>query len=91
MVSTTSSDSFNSIDALTDLDQRLPRSVQNTSDGAPRPGADWERVTTTPAGKLEMTNRASVSFIPLSAEALARQRRRSQEMVSNRTSDSLFK
>ena len=81
MVSTTSSDSFNSIDALSDLDQRLPRSVQNTADAAPRPGADWERVTTTPADKFE--NRASVLFIPSSAEALAHQRRRSQEMVIN--------
>ena len=84
-VSTTSTDSSDSCDVLRDRDQRLPRSVHNTADTAPRPGADWRRVNTAPAGQFQMTNRASLLSIPSSAKALAHQRPRSQEIVINRT------
>lgn len=84
-VSTTSTDSSDSFDVLRDRDQRLQRSVHNTADTAPRPGADWRRVNTSPAGQFKITHRASVSSIPSSAHALEQQKRKSQEMVINRT------
>lgn len=90
MVSTTSTDSSESIDVPRGRDQRQPSSVHNTADTAPRPGADWKRVNTTPAGEFEMTKRPSVSSIPSSAHALAMQNRRSREMVIDWTFLILF-
>ncbi|XP_063966412.1 uncharacterized protein LOC135156805 [Lytechinus pictus] len=89
-VSTTSTDSIESVDAhraRDHVDVRLPKSVHNTVDTAPRPGPDFRRVKTSPAGLLEMENRSSVTSIPSSAHALDQQKKRSHQPPVDMTPD----
>ncbi|XP_063966599.1 uncharacterized protein LOC129278365 [Lytechinus pictus] len=82
--STTSTDSSESFDVLRGTrDQlRVPSSVHQTADTAPRSGPDWRRVNTTPAGQFQVEHRDSISSIPSSAQALAHQNRRSPKLPS---------